>query len=162
MPNEIYRLNLYEIQKTHHALMRQRVKYEMGAKVKLNAPVSSVKKIDCSGLVRYLVYRATNNKLTIPDGSWNQREWLMKQSANPDSFIQRFDSYDIVQTKPNGLYLCVLNPVGRKSGHIWFVNDGFTMESRGGVGPDERVWNVPVLRKEVDFIFCWDHIWIEN
>jgi hypothetical protein len=146
-------INLRRMQSIHHTLMHNGVKYRLGAKAKFSTPASSIKAIDCSGLVRYLVYHSTKNRLEIPDGSWNQRDWALKHLTRVP--------YISVRDNPNELYLATLDPKNGKAGHIWFINDGFTMESHGGRGPNERPWNTPILRNEVDYCFLWPHLWGE-
>lgn len=170
----VQKLNLWAIQKTHHQIMRNvpDVKYGLGSKVNFKQPSfhpSQVRVIDCSGLAGLLVYygcEKRNLNPVFPDGSWNQRDWLKKQSLLPGSIIHQVSSYSKIEADPSALYICTLDPIYNgnkliKSGHVWFVNDGFTMESHGGTGPAERVWNTPILKSEVDYVFKWEHTWKE-
>lgn len=169
------KLNLYRMQKTHHQIMHNvpDVAYGFGSKVRFKQPgfqLSSIRAIDCSGLVGLLVYYGCGKKdlsPMFPDGSYNQRDWLLARSKETGSVIHRVNKYSDIANDPSKLYLCTLNPIyehGRmvKAGHVWFVNDGFTMESHGGTGPSERPYNTPILKTEVDFVFRWEHDWIEN
>lgn len=153
------KINLFQLQKNVHLMMKLNIKYDLGAKAKFTTPIEKIKFIDCSGFIRWNIYHATENHIQIPDGSWIQRDWLLKQSSIPGSVIHRVNDYDTVNKDSDKLYIATMNPMGKKAGHIWFVNDGFTMESWGGSGPDERLWNTPILRREVDFVFVWEHVW---
>lgn len=144
-------INLKRLQSLHHVLMHNGVRYKLGAKAKFSMPASAIRYIDCSGLIRYLVYHSTQNRLVIPDGSWMQRDWAL-QNLNKVPYLS-------VRDNPNELYLATLDPKNGKAGHIWWVNDGFTMESHGGRGPNERPWNTPILKAEVDYTFVWPHVW---
>ena len=52
--------------------------YEFGGKVDLDADSSEVAAsgIDCSGYVRWLIYRTTMARVRIPDGSAIQHDWF--------------------------------------------------------------------------------------
>lgn len=149
------------------------VSYGFGSKVKfkeLNFQPSSIRAIDCSGLVGLLVYYGCNkHNLTpvFPDGSYNERDWLLARSKEVGSVIHRISKYSDIANDPSKLYICTLDPIYKngklvKAGHVWMVNDGFTMESHGGTGPAERPWNTPILKTEVDYIFKWEHSWDES
>ncbi len=156
----VQKINLRVLQATMTALQLSDVRYHLGAKAqKLNVPPSAIRAIDCSGLIRYLVYRATDPALTIPDGSWKQREWA-------EDHLQKIQ-YGMISRPSEGqvkLYLATLDPNNGHAGHIWFVrtdppHDPFTFESHGGRGPNSRPWNTPILRTEVDHCFLWPHTW---
>jgi hypothetical protein len=144
-------INLKTLQTLHHQAMRLNVGYKLGAKVSMKTPISKIKAVDCSAWVRYLVFHSTTPNLLIPDGSWHQKEWAKKHLKQVD--------YRQVMTDPSKLYLAALDPKGGAAGHVWFCNDLYTLESRGGMGPDERPWNTPFLLREVDYCFVFPHIW---
>lgn len=130
------------------------VKYGLGAKAPhLDIDPGKIKKIDCSGFVRYAIYQATGGQLKIPDGSQNQRAWC------DDQGLHRLAQYkDVLYVNEKRIFLAFIRP-GHNGcgpvGHVWFITslDGDnvpdTMESHGGVGVDSRPWNYPVLRKQV-------------
>lgn len=144
-------VNLKILQSLHHRAMQNDVRYRLGAKVKLDTPIDRVRVVDCSGWSRYLMYWATDKKVVMPDGSWIQRDWCK-------GFFKRVP-YRSVHDNPNELHLAFLDPKGGKAGHVWYAREGHTFESRGGVGPDERPWNTPFLKAEVDYTFLIPHIW---
>jgi len=113
------------------------VKYKLGAKApSLSATPDAIHAIDCSGFTRYVLYRATNFTLVMPDGSWGQMDWAEKQGFK-DSTV------GAGKLKDGILRLAVLpqqpgKGVGR---HVVFILNGRTYESAGGRGPCSRVWN---------------------
>ncbi len=130
------------------------VKYGLGAKAPyLDIGPSKIKKIDCSGFVRYALYQATNGKLTIPDGSWHQREWC------EDKNLHKLTKYsDVLNITDRRLFIAFIKPHANGCGpvgHVWFVtklnedNIPDTMESHGGVGINSRPWNYFTLKKQV-------------
>ncbi|MFM2058642.1 MAG: hypothetical protein RLY71_3027 [Pseudomonadota bacterium] len=130
------------------------VKYGLGAKAPyLDIEPGKIKKIDCSGFTRYAIYKATNGKLVIPDGSQAQREWCEKAK------LKKLTNYsDVMDGNKRSLYVAFIKPWtnGCQSvGHVWFVTklDGDnvpdTMESHGGVGVDSRRWDYLTLNRQV-------------
>jgi hypothetical protein len=102
----------------------------------LSEPVSSITALDCSGFVRYALYQAGGGQ--IPDGSVRQQEWFARQGFAALNYQKTAGLVD------NHLRIAFL--VGHP-GHVWMVLNGLTIESHGGVGPDRRAWNTPVLFK---------------
>ena len=122
------------------------VKYGLGDKAKLDAPPASIRRIDCSGFARYMAFSATGGQI-MPDGSWNQRAWC--ETRLPEV------PYTPAQSKLHIAFMTAgVNGVG-SVGHVWFVRDGWTYESRGGKGVDARPWNTPGLKKHVHKTFAW-------
>ena len=110
--------------------------YEFGGKVGLDADSSEVATsgIDCSGYVRWHLYRATNEAVTMPDGSAIQHEWV-RETGFKESEIASACLLDGV------LRIAFLAPQGGKAGHVALVRNGLTFESNGGDGPNRRAWN---------------------
>lgn len=130
--------------------VNQGVDYEMGAKApSLGVPTTSIHRIDCSGEVRYLDYRASDGKLILPDGSAIQHDWC--EAQHQAGKLYKLTHYADVQYAKNDasrLFICFIAPgaEGRGSaGHVWLVWMGQTLESHGGAGCDSRPWNTPVL-----------------
>jgi cell wall-associated NlpC family hydrolase len=97
------------------------------------------KGIDCSGFVRWLLYRASNGKVKIPDGSWNQRDHfraLADVAHLPASAYAACGKTDGI-VRVAGFVRSAKVSVG----HIWLVHDGQTIESHGGKGINRRPWN---------------------
>lgn len=95
--------------------------------------------IDCSGFVRWILYRASGGKVKIPDGSWNQRDHfreLARRASLPASPYATCGLHDGV------LRVAGFTKSERVSvGHIWLVHDGQTAESHGGKGVNRRPWD---------------------
>ena len=109
--------------------------YRLGGKApRLSADSATIAGlgIDCSGYVRWLLFRATGDELVIPDGSVNQGDWAdavgLKESE-PAACLRTDGALRLAQWR---------NPGG--VGHIALVHNGHTMESHGGAGPARRVW----------------------
>lgn len=145
-------INLKTLLTLHHKAMRYDARYKMGAKVAFDTPVEKIKAVDCSGWIRYLVYNSTEPHLTIPDGSFNQREWAQQHLTRVP--------YKETIAAPNDLHIAFMNPEGAEAGHVFFVREGWTIESHGGRGPNQRRWDIPILLMNVDFTFLWHHIWV--
>lgn len=127
--------------------MRGRVTYDLGAKaVDLSADSHEIHAIDCSGFVRFAVYRATNGGMLVPDGSWAQREWCAAAGLHE---VRPYSNVALPAVKKDlsRLFLAFMAPGAEgpgASGHVWFVIGGRTMESHGGKGVDSRPWNAGI------------------
>lgn len=146
-------INLALLETVFDRLQIRGVSYGLGAKApSLDCDTSEIDRIDCSGWSRYGIAKATNQKLIIPDGSQNQREWC------ENSGLHRLGKYaDVTYATPRRLFICFIKPDTNGCGpvgHVWFVSqlDGDsvpdTMESHGGVGINSRPWNTRVLKRE--------------
>jgi cell wall-associated NlpC family hydrolase len=128
---------------------RGRVKYRLGAKISPLAQSSELMRIDCSGFVRWILARATEQVLLLPDGSQNQLAWcranLRKLAKYSD--VGRQD----VRRDESRLFIAFLSP---KPGNDWprhvalLRSNGrnmVTMESCSSLGVGSRPWNHPVF-----------------
>jgi hypothetical protein len=119
-------------------------RYRLGAKApSLSCDSADISAIDCSGESRYLLAKATEQKLIIPDGSVNQHSWC--EAWN----LTKADYLHVATALPWMIYICFIEPTGRHPGHVWLVHDGDTLESHGGVGVTSRRWSAPVLMRQV-------------
>ncbi len=139
-------IDLKKFTDTFHAMLH--VKYRLGAKCSLSAKPNEIREIDCSGFARLILSRATDGKLVIPDGSWNQREWCEKAGLRK---LKKYSDVQYAAKDPKRLFICFVKPVviGKvvvKAGHVWFVSCGVTIESRGGAGVSSRYWNQAFAR----------------
>lgn len=122
-------VNLEKFLKLHGQLGH--VKYLLGGKASpLSKPASSIKSIDCSGYVRYMLYHAADG-IVIPDGSWNQRDYIERNG------LTQVDYRAAAKERDDTLYIAFATPhtngVG-KVGHVWFVLNGKTYESYSSKG----------------------------
>lgn len=122
-----------------HACMTSvpRVTYGLGKKIKPGqVPGRDFAEVDCSGFVREAIRRSTNLGNAFPDGSVVQHDWIKARG---------FDRIDRASgaTRDGAVRIAFLEPKDspKKIGHVVLVHDGKTLESHGGVGPDERAWN---------------------
>lgn len=130
-----------------------RIGYKLGAKIALSVSpdhLAGVSLADCSGFCRWIVYRASDKKIIMPDGSWNQRVWCGAQGWHR---LARYSDVGLPEVKQDEsrLFIGFMKPVmlGKKqikAGHVWMISAGKTYESRGGKGVSSRAWNSPVLR----------------
>lgn len=160
-------VNLLKLETLFAQLERNGVDYGLGAKApSLDSEPAKIKKIDCSGFVRYALYKATkepNDKdgvLTLPDGSQNQRAWCEQKTAEGE--LNRVANYADAAKYMTGkrLFICFIRPGFNGCGpvgHVWLLaqyNDGDngtlagTLESHGGVGIHSRAWNTRTLVNE--------------
>lgn len=151
-------INLEKLESIFAQLERRGVQYGLGAKApKLTCPPSAIKKIDCSGAVRYLLFQATDGALVLPDGSQNQRAWCEAKAREGD--LRKVNYEDaanyITDTR---LFIAFIKPFVNgcgEVGHVWLLTNydnapgADTLESYGGVGIGSRPWNSRTLRREV-------------
>lgn len=156
-------INLQKLEDVFSQLDIRGVAYGLGAKApSLDCQPSRIRRIDCSGWVRYGLFQATNGQLTIPDGSWNQREWCeeMTRRGAIRQIANYADTNRYITNKR--LFIAFIKPFTNgcgKVGHVWFVSqydadsDADTMESHGGVGINSRPWNTRTLRNQVFSVY---------
>lgn len=89
------------------------------------------KRIDCSGYVRLMFWKLC--KILIPDGSWAQGKWFDKQGF-------KVSSPESAKLKDGILRVAVLPVTKDHPGHVLFVYNGRTYESKPGTGPSSRPW----------------------
>ena len=161
-------INKEVLERDLNFLRDHKVRYGLGAKAPEKpffrdpkADLSSIKAIDCSGIVRLFLYRATGGKLVIPDGSWNQRQWFEDYANNHAKEMHEIRDYSLINRymTEKRLFICFIKPWTNgcgKVGHVWLTSEidgdrvADTLESHGGKngGPDSRDWNASVLRKQ--------------
>jgi hypothetical protein len=115
----------------------------------------TIKEIDCSGESRYLLAKATDQQLIIPDGSQAQREWFeAKAAAGEVHQIAHYADIPRYMT-PRRLIICFIKPFTNGCGdigHVFFLRQyddaTWSMESHGGAGCTRRPWNYPTLKRE--------------
>jgi hypothetical protein len=148
-------INAKALQAITHRMMILDMRYGLGSKIPLATPVEKCrgKRIDCSGMVRYLVYHSTDERLVIPDGSFNQKDWIAARATRV--------SYEEAGRNPSDLFIAFISPTAaHRIGHVWFLRGGWTYESHGGVGPNSRHWNTNILKNEVSACYHWKHSWL--
>jgi len=138
-------------------------RYGLGAKASENpffrnfrALLGSIKRIDCSGFVRLVIYRATKGKVLLPDGSQNMRAHFEELARDPQSGVRSVDYSEAAHyITPKRLFICFIKPNARGCGdvgHVWLLvgrkGKAMTLESHGGRGVDSRPWNTHVLLDE--------------
>lgn len=126
-----YEIDLKKLLADFTAIVKGGSSYLLGGKYTSKVAPKDVNRIDCSGLVRYLLIR---RGVDIVDGSQMQREWAIREGlkeSDPKS----------AKAKDGVLRLAVLPTTSsRKVGHVVLILDGQTIESHGGVGPNRRPW----------------------
>lgn len=124
--------------------MAGRVRYDLGGKAAdLEADSHAITEIDCSGFVRFCLYRAVDGAFSFPDGSVNQHEWCEKH-------WRKLGQYGDVQYAANDtsrLFVAFLAPHDGHPGHVFFICGGRTLESHGGAGVDSRRWDTGILMR---------------
>ncbi len=124
-------------------LKARSVLYLWGGKAHpLDADSSTITELDCSGFVQYVIAKATDQKLILPEGSVDQHNWCDARGLRQ---LSRYSDVQYARDDPNRLFIAFIEPHGKRAGHVWLVCAGKSMESRGVVGVDSRKWNTPVL-----------------
>lgn len=124
----------------HHKMI-DRVKYKWDSKPSLGLESWQVKTADCSGYIRYLLYRASNRQLVTPEGSVEIHE-LFSGLLTPCEFVATKNIDGIVRVS-------FIPETKDHAGHIWLTLNGHTIECYGGHGAGSRQWNTPILKNEV-------------
>jgi len=123
-------------------MMDGHISYGLGSKApSLSCDPSAIKAIDCSGFVRYIIYKATGGAVHMPDGSWVQHDWCKHQQ------FMTADYKTEAQQQDNWLRIAFLPKHEKHPGHVWLVLNGKTLESHGHKGPDRRPWDTSALKK---------------
>lgn len=170
---KIARISIALALTTFRTLLAQGVPYGYGAKAEggadprnghrwntrstghLSTPIDTIENIDCSGGVRYIVYKATNGQLILPDGSQDQREQCEEWAAA--GLIHKVSYRDAAKYMTGRrLFICFIKPGTNgcgSVGHVWLLVQGsdghaVTLESHGGGGIDSRPWDTHTLINE--------------
>lgn len=109
--------------------------------------------LDCSGFMREAWYYASNRQV-IPEGSANQKDWARNRIGR--EILREWPGAMYAKACKNrgALLLCIIDAVDRvHSGHVFMVLNGFSIECYGGHGVGRRLWNTPVLVREVSTVF---------
>jgi cell wall-associated NlpC family hydrolase len=112
--------------------------YRLGGKApSLDADSATIGRIgiDCSGYVRWILHRATGNRLVIPDGSWHQAEWAEATGLKTSTILAGSATDGRVR-------LAYMKPLSQGGvGHIALIHNARTIESSGKRGPGRRPWD---------------------
>lgn len=113
--------------------------YGFGSKVDIDATSAEVMgdRVDCSGYVRWLLFRATGNLFDIKDGSWIQHDYIRNLGF-------KASSVEAANLKDGALRIAFLAPgalSNGSAGHVALILNDQTMESHSGTGPDSRAWD---------------------
>ena len=146
-------VNLQKLNSIFDKQVLQGIKYRLGGKApSLNSsPPALESGIDCSGIVRLLLFQSTDGALKIPDGSWNQKDWCQEN-------LEKVPYSRALSPEQNELFIAFITPRvngAGKIGHVWLIAQrdgdkmGETMESYGGHGIGSRNANTGVLTRLV-------------
>lgn len=137
-------------------------KYNSRSNGHLSTDPSTLDHLDCSGFIRYILYRASGGALVLPDGSQNQRGWCEGQANGGEMHsVARYQDANTYMT-PNRLFIAFIKPHTNGCGpigHVWLLSQlddqapADTLESYGSHGVGSRPWNASVLRSEVYSVF---------
>jgi hypothetical protein len=124
------------------------IKYHLGSKPPLTAEPKDITKSDCSGFIRYLLFKSTSGYIDIGGGggTWWQNKWCKDQN------LEVVD-YSTAAAKDGTLRIAFIQGGGGHIGHVWLILSGKTIESHGSVGADRRAWDTHVLRDGVDVCY---------
>ncbi len=108
--------------------------YKLGDKIPLEwTSVPPHEKTDCSGEVRYLLWRCAG--VDITDGSPNQHAFIKSHGF-------KLSDVEAGKLHDGKVRIAFLSPAMTTShiGHVLLIRNGKTFESHGSVGPDSRDW----------------------
>lgn len=134
-PWKLISLNVARMAQLTAACRAADVSYGLGSKAPSldSEPGTGFKRIDCSGFVRWLIWKASGRTVRMPDGSWIQHEWI-REHGFKQSTVEAGKLLD------GRVRVAIMTPHGGGVGHIALIHNGRTMESHGGKGPDRRPW----------------------
>jgi cell wall-associated NlpC family hydrolase len=124
------------------------IKYHLGSKPALTTKPEDIKKSDCSGFVRYLMHNATGGRIEIGTGggTWWENKWCKDQK------LEVVD-YSTAATADGVLRIAFIHGGAARIGHVWLVLSGRTIECHSSVGADQRPWDTPKLKDQVDVCY---------
>lgn len=106
------------------------------------------KTVDCSGWVRYVLINcwAFKGPLNFPDGSANQKVWIQHYGFKESNYESGFLRDDFIR-------IAFLPGTKDEAGHVLLILNGWTYESRGRKGVDNRLWgSQPFMKKMTVFV----------
>ena len=123
------------------------IKYHLGSKPSLTAKPEDITKSDCSGFVKYLMYKVSSGFINIDGGggTWWQNKWCK------DQHLEVVD-YSTAAECDGNLRIAFIKG-GGGHGHVWLILSGRTIECHSGEGVDRRAWDTQVLLDEVDVCY---------
>lgn len=155
-------IQLHLFQAVHQGLLSVPCRYLYGAKPNPAADSHTVHNSDCSGYIRLLTARSTEQAVILPEGSTEQANWFQARIDQGDTTIKRCHNYGAlcsgaVANDSARLFICRFPP-GKESptapGHIWFAYMGISYECHGHtIGVSNRPLTTDVLQKNVTDIF---------
>lgn len=122
-----------------------RVKYKLGAKANLLADSADIHQIDCSGFSRWILARASEQEIRLPDGSQVQLDWCRTVGYHR---LTNYSDVQYAKEDPSRLFIAFLSPKPGKAWprHTWLIQAGKTLESCSSLGVGSRAWDTPVLK----------------
>jgi hypothetical protein len=140
--NLLATIDIFKLYDLCDQLMDGHIHYGFGAKAAFTTRPEDIRSIDCSGFVRYFLYRVTDGAIQMPDGSVVQNDWCRRQHLD-------LVDYDDAGRMDELVRIAFLPPRHGHAGHVWLIHMGRTLESHGGKGPDRRAWDTQVLADNV-------------
>lgn len=134
-----------ELLETLFSRTKGRVKYRLGAKANLLADSADIHQIDCSGFVRWILARASDQEIRLPDGSQVQLDWCRAVGYHK---LAHYSDVQYAREDPSRLFIAFLSPKPGKAWprHVFLVRSGMTLESCSSLGVGSRRWDVNVLK----------------
>lgn len=135
-----------------HGAQRAGCVYQWGAKPGRDWDSSLVKQSDCSGMSGWLVARATNQAVQLPEGSYDQYDWCRQQGLHQ---LSQYSDLHYTVADPNRVFIGFELAANSHPGHVWIVYMGRTLECHGprGSALAGRSWDDPILVRIVDACF---------
>lgn len=139
----------YKMGQIMKGLKAGHISYLLGAKAKLSRSPDRIRAIDCSGFVRYVIYKTSASNKKIADGSFQQQKWFEKNGYKKTSYssvASKIDGIVRIAFKKAIKEKITNSETGKEEwrvkerGHVWFIINGKTFESRGRVGPSSLPW----------------------
>jgi cell wall-associated NlpC family hydrolase len=126
--------------------MKHHVEYELGQKApSLTCQSNAINWLDCSGFTQFVIARASEQKIILPEGSVEQHEWV---AAHGWRKLDHYADVFYARDDPARLFIAFIAPA-EGHGHVFLVNGGQTLESCGGHGVTSRHWDDEILQPHV-------------
>lgn len=143
-------LSVEKLVQAHRAAKQYGVPYVLGAKPPLVDSVPS-RGSDCSGYVRWLVWKATDHRLVLMEGSDGQAQYG-EETLQKVQYVELARNAHTLQC-----FLCHMRPPREGFGHIWIVCHGKAYQCSYGAGVNDKDFDAPSLVNRYDDVWNWPH-----
>lgn len=138
--------------------IRYKMKGQEGKVRNLTNTPGSIRCLDCSGFVQYLIFSTTAGNAKLPQGSVRQRDYLLDHHFPRVNYeVEAGWKDNIVRIAFRDPKRKIVNGVRKKkAGHVWLIYNGFTFECTtvgAGNGPRSLKWDHRLRKNAAKYCF---------